>query len=182
MYLALEQPWVVRAPEPAAESVAAEPAEPVKRPVKKRRARSSRGARTDAAELDESPPPVVLTAAERRVVWRGPEVVLPVARHDFRAEGAGRPLDRDEILSTVRDQSKAVVDCMVAATGQADLRATITVRMLVDGEGRVTKHRVQAPQYLFEHGLTGCLERAVSRLRFPATGAPTLVNAPFELG
>ncbi len=71
---------------------------------------------------------------------------------------------------------------MVTAAAGTELRATVTLRMLVDGKGNVTRHRVQAPQYLFEHGMSACVERAVSRLRFPATGAFTLVTAPFELG
>ena len=33
-----------------------------------------------------------------------------------------------------------------------DLRATITVKMLVDGSGHVTKSRVQAPHYLQDNG------------------------------
>ena len=59
--------------------------------------------------------------------------------------------------------------------------ATITVKLLVDGNGRVTRSRLQAPRYLFEHGLLGCAQRALGRMKFPATGAPTLVTLPVNL-
>jgi hypothetical protein len=46
----------------------------------------------------------------------------------------------------------------------------------------VTRSRLEAPRYLFERGLLGCAQRALGRLRFPATGAPTLVTFPVHLG
>jgi hypothetical protein len=67
------------------------------------------------------------------------------------------------------------------ATG-TDLRGTITVKLLVDGHGQVTRSRVQAPHYLFEHGLLGCTQRALGRIHFPATGAASLVTLPVNLG
>jgi hypothetical protein len=53
--------------------------------------------------------------------------------------------------------------------------------MLVTGEGRVTKVRMRAPQYLFAHGFQACARGAAKSLRFPSTGAPTVVTAPFDL-
>lgn len=188
MYLALEKPWQ-RAPEqvmaPVADAGPAQPEAPGKKPGKKRR-RPAAGRGEVAAgegELEETAPLIELSAADRKLAWRGPELVLPPARHDLsQEESAARSLNDDEISSTVREQSRPILDCLVSAAAGTDLRATVTVRMLVDGKGAVTKHRTQAPQYLFDHGMAACVDRAVGRLRFPATGAFTLVTAPFELG
>ena len=73
-------------------------------------------------------------------------------------------------------------DCVVSGATNTDLRATITVKMLVDGTGHVAKSRVQAPHYLFEHGLLGCAQKALGRLRFPAVGGATVVTLPITLG
>jgi hypothetical protein len=70
----------------------------------------------------------------------------------------------------------------VQGATNTDLRATITVKLVVDRGGRVTRSRVQAPHYLFEHGLLGCTQRALGRMHFPATGAATLVTLPINLG
>jgi hypothetical protein len=198
MYLALQRPWQREAPQ-AVQPVVADPgSEAPKKPPGKRR-RGGRGgtdapnegaadgidgnaAGGEAGLAEPEPPAIVLSAADRRLVWRGAEVALPAARHDFSAGAATeRALSDEEIAGTVRAQSKAVVDCMVAAAAGTDLRATVMLQLLVDGSGRVTKHRVQAPQYLFDHGLAGCAERALGRWRFPAVGGFTLVNAPFDL-
>ena len=186
MYLALRQPWVSAPPvvEPAPAPAVVEPATPSKKPGK-RRARAPREGAPDSSspgdQLDEPAPLVELSAADRRLVWRGEEVALPPTAHDFSREDSGRPLSDEEIAGTVRAQSKAVVTCMVTAAANTDLRATLTLKLLVDGSGRVTRHRMQAPQYLFEHGLSACVSGAVRGWRFPSTGAPTLVTAPFEL-
>ena len=194
MYLALRQPWQA-APEQSAPTPApvAEPAPaPGKKPGKRRRghrtgdpAPATGDGLAEGAEEpgpEETAPPVVLSAAERRVIWRGEAVSLPPASHDFSREDSGRALSDDEIAGVVRAQSRGVIDCMARAAAGTDLRATLTVQLLVDGGGRVTRHRVQAPQALFDRGLSTCVAQALKGWRFPATGAPTLVTAPFELG
>jgi hypothetical protein len=70
----------------------------------------------------------------------------------------------------------------VQAALDTDLRATITVKLLVDGRGRVSRTRIQAPHYLFEHGLLGCTQRALGRVHFPAVGGATIVTLPVNLG
>lgn len=195
MYLALEKPWQRAAPVEAqvVQEPPAAPDTPGKKGGKKRRpgrggngGNGTSGGRGDelvgAGDIEETAPLVELTAADRRVSWRGAEVVLPPAKVDMGAEDSSRSLSDDEIRATVREQSRPIIDCMVTAATGTDLRATVTIRMLVDGKGQVTRHRVQAPQYLFDHGMPACVERAVQRLRFPATGAFTLVTTPFELG
>jgi hypothetical protein len=191
MYLVLETPWRrdAPAPQPLVPFATASGGEPSKKASKKRRVpRSGRrgegevGDPGSQGDEDEVAPLIELSAADRRLVWRGAEVTLPPVEHDFSVSSSGRALEGEEIAGTIRSQSKPVVDCMVAAATGIDLRTTVTIKMLVDGQGRVTKHRVQAPQVLFDRGLSGCADRAVSRMRFPAVGAFTLVTAPFDLG
>ncbi len=191
MYLALEKPWLRRAPveAPVAQAEQVAPETPAKKGKKRKGRGSSGGGRGDellgsegGGVPEETAPTIELTAADRKLVWRGPEVALPAARLDMTTDDGGRALNDDEIRSTVREQSGPIIDCMVSAASGTDLRATVTIRMLVDGKGRVTKHRLQAPQYLMEHGLPACVERAMGRIQFPAAGAVTLVTTPFELG
>lgn len=190
MYLGLEKPWQRAEPAPVAAEAEVVPAkeEPTKKGKRRKPARHSNNKGEelegrDDGDFEESAPPVELTAADRKLVWRGPEVVLPPAKVDF-GEGGNdaRSLSDAEIQGAVRDGSRPIIDCMVTSATGTNLRATVTLKMLVDGKGQVTRHRVQAPQYLFDHGIAACVDRAVSRLRFPATGAPTLVTAPFDLG
>jgi hypothetical protein len=53
--------------------------------------------------------------------------------------------------------------------------------VIVDGNGRISKSRIHAPRYMFEQGLLSCARRALARMRFPATGAPTQVTIPVNL-
>jgi hypothetical protein len=107
---------------------------------------------------------------------------VPAQKIDMGAGGDARKLDDSEINSTVSGQTGGVRDCVVQGATGTDLRATITIKLLVDGTGRVTKSRLQAPHYLFDKGLLGCAQRALGRMRFPASGAPTLVTFPVNLG
>ena len=122
-----------------------------------------------------------LTAADRALEWRGEDVALPPARLDMSA-GDARKLEDGEINATIATQADGVRTCVIQGATGTDLTATITVKLLVGGEGRVTRSRVQAPRYLFEKGLLPCVQRALGRMKFPATGAPTLVTLPVNLG
>ena len=96
--------------------------------------------------------------------------------------GEARALDDGEINATITSQGGGVTECVVQGATGTDLRGTITVKLLVDGHGRVIRSRLQAPHYLFEHGLLGCMQRAVGRMHFPATGGASLVTVPVNLG
>jgi hypothetical protein len=134
------------------------------------------------AEADE-PEPAPLGPADRALEWRGDDVTLPAQTIDL-ASGGGeaRPLDDGEIKETIDHQAGGVKDCVVQGATNTDLRATITVKLVVDSRGRVTRSRVEAPHYLFAHGLLGCTQRALGRIHFPATGGATLVTLPVKLG
>lgn len=195
MYLALRPPWhgegSASAPLDAGVSASAsdEPGADDK-PRKKKKRRRPRtvaapgGSDAPGAEpsYEETEPLVELTAAQRQLEWRGDDVTLPRTQLDMAGGGDARSLDDAEINATIASQSRGVQDCVVETATGTDLRATVTVKMLVDGAGRVTKSRVQAPRYLHGKGLLPCVRRALGRMKFPATGAPTQVTLPVNLG
>ncbi len=187
MYLGLKQPWRATAPDvavtvdaPTAPSDGG-PAKPAKRPGRhKSKGATSAAAPDEDQGTDETAPPV-LTAADRGLIWHGGDFGLPTKSIDMGGKADdGRPLTDGEINAGLR--SAGILECVVQAASGTDLQATITVKLLVDGTGRVSKHRVQAPRYLQAHGLPACVAKAAGRTRFTATGAATLVTAPFVLG
>jgi hypothetical protein len=129
----------------------------------------------------EAEPPIVLTAADRAMEWRGDNLGMPPKRIDMEDGRETRSLDDGEIAATIDRRGGAAIDCMVRAATGADLSATVTMKMVVSGDGKVGKLKVHAPRFLFENGLYACARRAAARFDFPATGAATLVTAPFEL-
>lgn len=132
-------------------------------------------------DFQQETEPPQLTAADRAMEWRGDDTTLPAQKIDMAGGAEARALDDSEINNTINSDS-GIKDCVTQAAMNTDLHATISVKMVVDGHGRVTKTKIQAPHYMFEHGLTGCTQRAASHLHFPATGAPTLVTLPVNLG
>ena len=190
MYLVLRPPWAPRVatqPSSGPPVVMVTGDAGVSRPKKRRRPHPASTAGSPASqpgdgEQDEPPPPP-LTAADRALEWRGDDVALPPQNIDM-AGGAAAPrsLDDGEINQTINGQAGGVRDCVVQGATGTDLSATITVKLLVDGRGRVTRSRIQAPHYLFEHGLLGCTQRALGRMHFPAAGGATIVTLPVNLG
>ena len=192
MYLTLRPPWGSGGnPSPAAAEVA-EPApgdasvgnaKPAKKRAGKRRPPGATVAAGDEHEVDEtepeSPP---LTDADRRLEWRGDDVTLPATRIDMGGGAEGRPLDDREINATINAHAGGVRACVVRGASGTDLRGTITVKLVVDASGKVTKSKLQAPRYLLGKGLLECTQKALRGMKFPATGAPTLVTLPVTLG
>jgi hypothetical protein len=181
VFAALERPW--RRGEVAV--VAAVDAGPVAagqrdgdRKARRRRRRAS-GGRGDGEPVDS--PMIELTAADRRPVWRGDTVELPPRDVDLGAAGDERTLDQAEIDAGIATQSDRIVECITAARGDAELVATVELELLVDGGGRVTRSRVQAPLYLVNNGLAPCVRGAARAMRFAATGAPTIVRVPVDV-
>jgi hypothetical protein len=189
MYLVLRPPWEHRVTTVAGDRppvvVIGNDAGVAKPKPKKRRPRpvGSQPAPPPGEAEAEEPEPAPLGAADRALEWRGDEVALPAQTLDMAGGGGeARPLDDGEIGATINSQAGGVKDCVVQGAMGTDLRATITVKLLVDGRGRVTRSRIQAPHYLFEHGLLGCAQRALARMHFPATGGATLVTLPVNRG
>ena len=130
---------------------------------------------------DTGPAPVQLSAADKAMEWRGDDVSPPPRKLDM--DSNARPLDDGEIQSTISSQSGPAQQCVVQAASavNAAMTATITVKMVVDAQGHVQRSKLQAPHYLFEHGLMTCIKPALARMKFPATGMPTLVTMPINL-
>jgi len=188
MYLVLRPPWASRTtPQPGDRPpvVVVTPDAGVAKPKKHRRPRPPSAVgqpQTADGEIDEPAPPP-LTAADRALEWRGDDVALPPRTIDLAGGGSEpRALDDSEINQTINSQAGGVRDCVVQGATGTDLTAAITVKMLVDGHGRVTRSRIQAPHYLLEHGLLSCTQRALGRIHFPATGGATIVTLPVNLG
>lgn len=202
MYLALRPPWGNQATsEPVAIDagvVSAAPSDAGPAGKKKKRKRPRNPGSTDPGQLPtidstfgddnddyeetEAPPLVQLSAADRSLEWRGDDVTLPPTKIDMAGGKEARALDDSEINSVIGAQSSAVQSCVVTSAANTDLSATIMVKMVVGGDGRVLKSRVQAPRYMFQKGLLTCVQRALGRMKFPSTGAPTSVSLPVTLG
>jgi hypothetical protein len=130
-------------------------------------------------EETEGPAPVVLTAADRAMEWRGDDVSPPPRKLDMTNDA--RALDDGEIQRTINSQSAGAQNCVVSSAPNAVLTGTITVKMVVEADGHVSRSKVQAPHVLFEKGLLPCMKGAIGRMKFPATGMPTLVTMPINL-
>ena len=196
MYLVLRPPWGGGAStaSPGAGVVAAVPVDAgTAKPKKKKRLGGGGGhtpGRTNAGpdfepggdEPDEpGAPTIMLTAADRALEWRGDATSIS-RKIDINSGEDARPLQDSEINSAVSGQTGGVRQCVVqGATGTNMTATTITVKIVVEGTGKVSKSQLQAPHYLFEKGLLGCAQRALGQMKFPATGAPTLVTFPINL-
>jgi hypothetical protein len=194
MYLALRPPWAGQGTEPSSGSavVAEAPGDAgVAKGKKKKGGRRGGGVRQPGGEDedwlnsgggDETEPPklVQLSAADRAMEWRGDDTSPPKQKLDMSNDAEARSLDNGEIQSAIASQSGGVQSCVMTAATNTDLSGTITVKMVVEGTGKVSRSRVQAPHYMFSQGLLACVKGKLAGWRFPATGAPTLVTLPVE--
>jgi hypothetical protein len=182
MYLGLHPPWRHASVPP---TIAVAPVAVVDAgvaPSKKKKGRRIASTSTEAGQVErEIDDDVALTAADRKMEWRGDAVAVPARTLDMASGDEARQLDDGEIASGVNGGSNAMIACIKDAAGGAPLSGEVTVQMLVGGDGRVTKVRLRAAAYLHEHGLTACGRRAARSFDFPATGLPTVVTAPFFL-
>jgi hypothetical protein len=172
VYLALERPW-----DGGDEVAALDAGVTVAKSKKKKAGKKRRKRRPRSSPTGE----VVLTAADRKLEWRGKKLALPEREVDFSAGEGGRSLSAGEINQVVKRSSQPVVDCIEKARGQAEMRTAVTLKLLVDGSGSVVKSRIRAPSYLFDQGFAKCARGASTKLRFPATGGSTIVTAPYDL-
>lgn len=176
VYLALEKPW--RSGQGAETTPDAGPPVAAKKPPRKPK-RWRRGKRPTRYRINDDKP-IELSDAQKALVWRG-SVRPPAQSADFASEGGGRTLSGSEINQVIGSQSGAIIDCIKKARGSAALSATITVKMLVTGQGSVSQVALHAPRYLFEHGFGGCARAAARSMRFAAAGKQTVVTAPYTV-
>ena len=181
-FLAVSKPWQGEAEESVAvvELDAGVSDETGTQKGKRKRRRRAKG-KTNAAGLQIIDERVELSAADRKMVWRGPAVRKSAQAMDFNSSGEARSLRQDEINQGVAAREGKLSRCIGDARGQAELAAKITLKFLVSGEGNATKVRVRAPSYLIKHGLYDCFGRVVRGMNFPSTGGETVVTLPFDL-
>jgi hypothetical protein len=185
MYLVLEPPWRGGGSGSVAAVSEGDTSADAGVTAKKKGRRKARvggggggGATQEPFEVDDT---IVLTDADRRMEWKGDTVALPPRTLDMGGGDDGRPLDDGEINGGIAGGSGPVIGCIKAATAGAAISAEVTVQMLVGADGKIAKVRVRAPAWLHDHGLLACARRAVRSMSFPATGAPTIVTAPYHL-
>jgi hypothetical protein len=195
MYLALRRPWVSHSTAPSDAGVVVAQAgsgsgsaKPKKRGHGHRRSgggnvvsgEDSSWTNSDDTTEETEPQLVKLSSADRALEWRGDDTTKPPQAIDMSGNAESRSLDDGEIRSVIGSQSGPTQGCVMQAATNTDLKGTITVRMIVNGKGTVTKVKVQAPHYMFEHGVLGCIQGAVKRMHFPAVGQYTLVTMPIN--
>ena len=196
MYLVLRPPWAGRGAAPSDAGVVAQgPSDAGSGKAKKRGHGGGhhRGGGGNVVSGDDpswtggddtpeetEPQLIKLSGADRALEWRGDDTTKPAQTIDMNSGAESRSLDDGEIQSVISSQSGPTQGCVVQAATNTDLKGTITVRMIVDGKGNVTKTKVQAPHYMFEHGVLGCIQGAVRRMKFPAVGQSTLVTMPIN--
>jgi len=190
MYLALRPPWASHATAARDAGVVAEaPVEDagVGKAKKKRPRRPGQPGGDDAdwmnsggTEETEPAKLIQLSAADRQLEWRGEDTSPSKQTIDMNKGGETRSLDNGEIQATIASQSGPAQACVVRAAANTDLSGTITVKMVVEGNGKVSRSRMQAPRYLFNQGVLACVQGALKSWKFPATGAPTLVTLPIN--
>jgi len=134
----------------------------------------------DDTTEETEPQLVKLSGADRALEWRGEETTKPAQTIDMAGGGESRSLDDGEIQGVIASQAGPTQNCVMQAATNTDLSGTINVRMIVDPKGNVTKSKVQAPHYMFEHGVLGCIQGALRRMKFPAVGGYTLVTMPIN--
>jgi hypothetical protein len=179
MFLGLEKPW--KSSESAQVAPDAGPAVAAKGKKTKKKGRKGRKGKSKATkkvDLDEAPQ---LTPADTKLMWKGQAVKLPTKSVDFEGGDDARSLTPAEINSVIQGSSAPVLSCITSSRGNAMLEATIVLKMLVDGGGKVTKVGVKAPAYLFAHGFLACATSAAKKMRFPGVGGHTVVSAPYDL-
>lgn len=181
MYLALERPWrsgasaAVEAPPDAGPAVA----EPAKKKKKRRRGGGGGGGVTEVP-VDDT---IVLSPADLKMSWKGDAVERPPATMDM-SDPAGdeaRALSNGEIQATIGADGGALERCVVDAVGAAPFSGEVTIKMLVDGQGRATKTRVHAPAFMHAAGLLSCARSAARQMGYPAVGGYTVVTIPFPI-
>jgi hypothetical protein len=201
MYLALRPPWASHDTAPVeAQAVAEAPTGDagVGKTRKKKRGGGGRRpaggggqnfaggededwASSGGGEETEPPRLVSLSAADRGLEWRGDDTSPGKTTLDMGNNAESRSLENGEIQSVISSQSGPVQSCVIKSAANTDLSGNFTVKMVVEGNGRVARSRLHAPRYMFTQGVLACVQGAVRAMKFPATGAPTLVTLPVSL-
>ena len=132
----------------------------------------------------DEPEPVKLRPADLKIIWQGEDLSrAETVRLDFSKDAVGRELSQDEIDARFRTKEDAVLACVARARPDeyTFVPGRITVRFRIQRAGAVKGVQVEAPVILHKGGLTGCISRVVSGLRFPASNMSQVISYPFSL-
>jgi hypothetical protein len=132
----------------------------------------------------EEPEPVKLRPADLKIVWQGEDLSKAEnQRLDFSKDAVGHELSQNEIDARFRTKEDAVLACIARARPDeyTDVPGRVSVRFRILRTGAVKGVQVEAPVILHRGGLTGCVSRVVSSLRFPASDSSQVITFPFSL-
>lgn len=146
--------------EPAGAGVAAAPSEPPPPPP---------------------PPPPTLRPEDRRSVAVGDKLTGTEVINLAEARGGDHELSQEEIDAVFRPRQKAIIDCIDEARGEAQLGGQLAVAFRIQRSGKISGVRVEAPAWLIDHGLLGCVRGVVQPLSFPPSSKAQIVTYPFTL-
>jgi hypothetical protein len=132
----------------------------------------------------DEPEPVKLRPADLKHVWQGEDLSKAEnQRLDFSKDAIGRELSQSDIDARFRTKEDAVLGCIARARPDeyTDVPGRVNVRFRILRTGAVKGVQVEAPVILQKGGLTGCISRAVTSLRFPASDSSQVITYPFSL-
>ena len=159
-------------------------ATPMAAPAKTQRTRrrGSNGQNNGAGGDSPIAPEITLKPGDEKMVAQGDALGRP-EHIDLTAPGDdGRELTQDLIDPVFHARDAAITKCITTTLGDAPLETgKIEIGLRVEHGGEVSRIRVEGPALLQRNGLTACIKKAVSGLRFPRSGGATVVTYPFEL-
>ncbi len=101
---------------------------------------------------------------------------------DLGQGGDERELPQAEIDRVWAGVEPQLSRCITEAVGDWPLESgKIEVGYRIEKDGAVHKVRITAPALLVKNGLVGCMRPKVTQLRFPRSGAASVVTFPFQL-
>jgi hypothetical protein len=142
------------------------------------------GSRRQPVVAEAEPEPVKLRPGDTKMVWQGEDLSRAENQKlDFSKSEIGHELSQDEIDSRFRTKEDAVLGCVSRARPDEYtlIPGRVNVRFRIMRTGAVKGVQVEAPAILQRGGLTGCVNRVVSGLRFPASDSNQVITFPFTL-
>lgn len=127
------------------------------------------------------PSPVSLKPGDLRPTTVGDDLSRSEIIDLTRQQGQGHELDQDAIDRVFRPVQAAVVACIDAARGEAELTGRVELAFRIQQSGAVSGVRLEAPSYLVRRGLYGCVRPIVAPLQFPPSSRSQIVRYPFTI-
>lgn len=152
---------------------------------RRRRRRRGRRRRNKGVAAATSDAPKTPSAAERKMVSKGPSLRSTDyidMKNPKKGGGGGRELSTAEVTRVFRRLDRRIIACIDKARGDYDFRGgRVSVGFRLERSGHVKKVRVKAPALLQKKGLTRCVVPLVRGLRFPRSSRALVMTYPFRL-